>query len=170
MEVEKNWYLFRFFGHLMTTNEMCAHRHLVATAKGMHGHTNINAQTELRNSRPDLRKFLSSDPEVLRLTGGGLEQFVARTAERILAEHKNEIVFNYCPNCSALLERRKPASVAFVDLTGTHPEPWASNSRRIRFRSNRTYSVLLNPFAVASFFGALAARRPSLFLAVSCRL
>jgi len=96
-------YVVRYYNHLLTEQEHIAYRHLVATAKGMHGRTDAASQTEARNSGPNhLRKLLSSDPGVLRLANEGLGTFIGRTAQRILEEHLDAVAFNNCPQCGAL--------------------------------------------------------------------
>jgi hypothetical protein len=86
MEAATAFYIFRYFGRSMTADERTAQRHLIATAKAMHGRTDLAAQTALRNSpnAKHLRALLSDKPEVLRLTNQGLQEFVLRTAQRIL--------------------------------------------------------------------------------------
>ena len=109
MEASKAFYIVRYFGHFMTVDEHAAHKHLIATAKSMHGRTDLAAQTELRNSpRANvLRTLLSNKPEVLRLTQEGLSEFVLRTARRILDEHPDKIRFNYCSRCGTLARTPK---------------------------------------------------------------
>jgi hypothetical protein len=102
METDKALYVFQYYGRLMTIQERLAHRHLVGTAKATHGHTDAAAQSEARKGPHHLRKLLSDNSEVLQLTSEGLNAFVVRTAQRILDEHSDEIVFNLCPRCGAL--------------------------------------------------------------------
>ncbi len=104
METGKAFYLVRYYGYLMTMQERIAYRHLQATAKATHGRTDMAAQSELENSsRPNhLRRMLSDDPEVLRLTKEGLPAFVVATAQRILDENLNKIRFNHCNRCGGL--------------------------------------------------------------------
>ena len=116
METESASYVLRYYGYLMTMQERIARKHLEATAKAMHGRTDVAAQTLLRNSPHDLRKLLSDDPEVLRLTAEGLERFVAQTARRIMDEHKSEIVFNLCPRCSSLARTPRARQCRFCGL------------------------------------------------------
>jgi len=96
-------FVFRFYSHLMTMQERLAYRHLVATAKAMHGRTDVGSQTEARNSRHQhLVTLLSNDPEVLRLASEGLEAFATRIPQRMLAEHSGKVAFNNCPQCGAV--------------------------------------------------------------------
>jgi hypothetical protein len=39
---------------------------------------------------------------VLELAREGIESFMERTADRILAEYGDEVFLNYCPRCLAL--------------------------------------------------------------------
>jgi hypothetical protein len=112
METEKARYVLRYYDDFMTKQERLAQRHLMGTAKATHGRTDAAAQIEVRSSRDPWRSvlsndLLSNDPEVLQLASDGLDAFVVRTAQRILDEHSNEIVFNYCPRCGALAKTPK---------------------------------------------------------------
>lgn len=102
MDTGKACYVFRYYGHLMSPQERLAYGHLVSTAKAMHGRSDWAAQTEARSNPSHLRRRLSDDPEVLNLTREGLNVFVARTAQRILDEHRAEVRFNHCCRCGAL--------------------------------------------------------------------
>jgi len=113
MENEKAQYVLRYYGHFMTAQECLAQRHLFGTAKATHGRTDAAAQSEVRNSSHHLSRLLSNDPEVLRLASGGIDAFAIRTAQRILDEHKNEIVFNNCPKCGALAKTPKARQCRF---------------------------------------------------------
>jgi hypothetical protein len=126
MENEKAQYVLRYYGHFMTTQERLAQRHLFGTDKATHGRTDAAAQNEVRNSSHHLSSLLSNDPEVLRLASGGIDAFAIRTAQRILDEHKNGLVFNNCPRCGALAKTPKPDSIVFADATGTLPNPQAN--------------------------------------------
>ncbi len=114
MATDKSWYVFRYFGHLMTEQERFAYGHLVGTAKAMHGRTDAASQAEARESAPrHLRELLSSDPEVLCLTSAGLDTFIERTGQRILDEHRDNIAFNNCPQCGALTRTPKAHQCRF---------------------------------------------------------
>ena len=113
METEKARYVLRYYAHLMTTKERLASRHLFGTEKATHGRTDTAAQSEVRNSSHPLSELLSNDSDVLRLASDGSDVFVVRTAQRILDEHSNEIVFNYCPRCGALAKTPKARQCRF---------------------------------------------------------
>jgi hypothetical protein len=102
MDTDKARYVFRHYGHLMSEQERLANRHLTGTMKATHGRSDVAAQTEATSSSRHLRELLSDKPEVLRLASEGFETFVARTAERIFNDHRDEIVLNCCPRCAAL--------------------------------------------------------------------
>ena len=124
MATQKSWYVFRYFGHLMTEQERFAYRHLVGTAKAMHGRTDADSQAEARESvRPHLRELLSNDPEVLRLTSAGLDAFIERTAQRILGEHQEKIAFNNCPKCGALTRTPKAQQCRFCGFDWHEARP-----------------------------------------------
>jgi hypothetical protein len=113
MDTGKARYVFRYYGHLMTAQEHLAYGHLVDTALAMHGRSDWAAQTEARNNPYFLRSRLSDDSEVLNLTREGLDVFVARTAQRILDEHRAEVRFNYCCRCGALARTPKARQCRF---------------------------------------------------------
>jgi len=46
MATEKSWYVFTYFGHLMTKQERLPYSHLVGTANAMHGRTDAAFQAE----------------------------------------------------------------------------------------------------------------------------
>jgi hypothetical protein len=107
MDAEKARYVLRYYGQLMTKQERLAHRHLMGAEKATHGRTDAVAQREAGNSSHPARELLSNDPEVLHLASDGIDAFTARTAQRILDQHNNEIAFNYCPRCGALAKTPK---------------------------------------------------------------
>ena len=113
MDTGKAWYVFRYYGHLMTAEERLAYGHLVGTVKAMRGRSDWAAQTEARNKPSHLRRRLSDDAEVLNLTREGWDVFVARTAQRILDEHRAEVRFNYCCRCGGLARTPKARQCRF---------------------------------------------------------
>jgi CBS-domain-containing membrane protein len=84
----------------MSAKEKLANRHLTATAKATHGRTDVAAQEEARNSRIHLRNFLSADPEALELARDGVDAFVLRTAQRIMAAHSGDLHINRWPDAA----------------------------------------------------------------------
>jgi hypothetical protein len=89
-------YVIGFYGSLMTDVERRAQRHLSATMKATLGRSDVAAQKDAQRSRIH-SKFLSEDPNVLRLAADGYEAFAQRTAARILQECGAEARFNRCP-------------------------------------------------------------------------
>jgi hypothetical protein len=81
---QKLQYVFRHFFHLTNKNERLAFKNLTLKAK----------KTGAR--------LLSNDPQVVILEAGGLEEFQARTAQRIMADHPDKVFFNHCPRCHGL--------------------------------------------------------------------
>ena len=113
MDTAKAQYVIEYFGHFMSLRERLAYRHLVGTAKASHGRTDAAAQREVENTRHPARHFLSVDPAVLQLASDGIDAFTLRTAQRILDQHPDEIVFNYCPRCGALAKTPKARQCRF---------------------------------------------------------
>jgi hypothetical protein len=65
------------------------------------GQSDREAQEAARNDRIHSR-WLSNDPEVLRLAGDGFDAFVERTGERIFQENGDKVFLNCCPSCGKL--------------------------------------------------------------------
>src|SRR5262249_43202078 len=57
--------------------------------------------------------LFSDDPDVLRLAIDGLQAFETRTAQRILAEHSDQVAFNNCPQCGAIARPPKARQCRF---------------------------------------------------------
>jgi hypothetical protein len=85
---QKLQYVFRYFFYLTNRHERLAYTNLGLKAKNVGSNAHV--------------KQLSNDPQVLLLEAGGLEEFQARTARRIMADHADKVFFNYCPACNAL--------------------------------------------------------------------
>jgi hypothetical protein len=85
---EKLKYVFRHYFYLTNWNERFAHKNLMLRAKGWGDDANAGS--------------LSNDPKVVILEEGGLDPFVIRTAQRIIADHPEKVFFNHCPACNAL--------------------------------------------------------------------
>jgi tRNA(Ile2) C34 agmatinyltransferase TiaS len=106
-------YIFGYYRQFMTDKEKLANRHLFGTIKATHGRTDLVVQEEARSSGKPLRELLSDDPVVLELTRDGMESFVLRTAERIMAEHSQEIYVNHCPRCGEVAKTPKARQCRF---------------------------------------------------------
>lgn len=103
MHGDVGYYVVSHYSRFMTTKEKEAHAHLIATLKGTRGKgSDEKAQQEVRSHSARFDRWLSDDPEVLSLAKEGMEAFVTRVAERILAEHRDGVFLNYCPACGGL--------------------------------------------------------------------
>ena len=94
-------YVMCFYSNFMNEIERRAYSHLASTMKAAHLRSDAAAQEEARQDQRFAR-YLSDDPTVLQLASEGYPAFAERTAERILAEHQNEIFLNLCPRCHGL--------------------------------------------------------------------
>ena len=101
MDPNLTHYVFHHFGYLMTTYEKWAYKHLASTLKATMGRSDVSAQEEAKAYKTSSH-WLSDDPNVLRLASDGFEEFKARTAQRILEEHGDQVFLNRCPQCDAL--------------------------------------------------------------------
>jgi hypothetical protein len=92
-------YVFHNYANLMTENEASAWKTFGWQAKNEKG----------GNELPDFlaNKFGSQRTEVLELRSKGAESFFVGVRDRILKEHKDEIILNYCPRCGALTRTPK---------------------------------------------------------------
>ena len=105
------WYVVNYFGHLMTQPERAAYWHLTATIKATH-RDDAAAQEEAMSNKINAR-FLSADPEVLRLASVGWQQFLKTTAQRILSEHADQVFLNCCPRCGRLAKTPRAKQCRF---------------------------------------------------------
>jgi hypothetical protein len=87
-------YIFHNYGHLLAPVESLALRSLYGDAK---------ASASSGKMADFLRKhFVSNEAEVKHLPADGARAFRARMRDRILAEHKDEVVLNRCASCGSL--------------------------------------------------------------------
>lgn len=105
-------YVINYYGYLMSKPEKRAYSHLAGTMKATMGRSDLQAQNQAR-SHESFGRWLCNDAELLRLTRDGYESFVERTAERILAEHKEKVFLNYCPRCRQLARTPKAKQCRF---------------------------------------------------------
>ena len=112
MDQHLAYYICRYYGHFMTDRAKLAGKHLSATEKSTKGRSDLAAQEEAKHS-PIWEDLLSSDPIVLELARQGMASFIKRTAERILAEHANEIYVNRCPRCGEVAKTPKARQCRF---------------------------------------------------------
>lgn len=105
VDVDKINYVLRYYSHLMTEQEKLANRHLFGTMKATQGRSDVEAQNRAKERFDNVehfRKLLSDDPDVLFLAREGHEAFALWAGRRILADHREQIVFNFCPQCGAV--------------------------------------------------------------------
>ena len=96
-------YLINNYGRFFNEKERNAMTHQTTMFKLQH-----NVRIKKNATKDDLPEFLrkdaglSTDPAVLALLENGIEHFCARTAERMLQDHRDQIYFNNCPQCHKL--------------------------------------------------------------------
>jgi len=112
MNPDVAYYVVRYYQRFMTHVESRAHSHLIGTLKATHGRDDLTAQQEAKQ-KTSYRRMLSDDPEVLELSRDGLQAFRERTAERILKDHKTEVLLNCCPRCHELTRTPKARQCRF---------------------------------------------------------
>ena len=94
-------YVVCFHDHLLSDVERKARRNLFFAIKATRGRSDKGAQREARGHKIYSR-MLSDEEDVLRLAKDGYEEFVKRTAARLLRDFGDKISFNYCPVCGEL--------------------------------------------------------------------
>jgi len=96
------WYVISYFP-FMTRAEWRAHRTFITEAKIQAGYSpetfDLGDRTLIAAGGEPLR---TSDPEALSLMTDGLDAFLRRTRDRILRDHADQVVLNYCPKCGGL--------------------------------------------------------------------
>jgi hypothetical protein len=102
MDLEQARYIVRYYRSFLTAEERRAWGHLFATSKITRGRTDSAAQEEAWTKGSPLHELLSTDPQVKQLAAAGMDAFDLQTAERIYRDHREEIVFNNCPQCGGL--------------------------------------------------------------------
>jgi len=112
MNPDLAYYVIRYYPQLMTRIEWRANMHLISTLKATLGRDDVAAQQEAVNQK-DYWRWATDDPEVLELTGNGRQDFRARTATRILADHRNEVFLNHSPRCHELARTPKAQQCRF---------------------------------------------------------
>ena len=98
-------YVIRYYGHLMTDAETRAYNHLCVQDKISH--------LSSSGVKSHLRPLLSTNPDVLELTECRLEEFVQRTAERIMRLHGQKVHLNCCPQCGKIAKTPKAKQCRF---------------------------------------------------------
>ena len=113
MDPDVAFYVIRYYGHFMNQQEQLAYRHLTATMKATKGRSDVAAQEWALEAKPLFRELLSDDPNVKLLARDGFEPFAERTATRILAEHRDQVILNRCPQCGSLAKMPRARQCRF---------------------------------------------------------
>lgn len=105
MDTKLASYVVRYYSRFMSREEGLAWNLLCRTVKAT-GADDVAAQREARTKFPG-NKWLSDDPEALRLASHGTQWFVVQVARRILAEQGDQVFINCCPRCGELARTPK---------------------------------------------------------------
>jgi hypothetical protein len=108
-------YVIAYYGRFMNEDERRAQSHLIHTMKAAKGRSDALAQQEAKHHH-FYSRGISDDPEVLRLSSNGFQAFAERTAERILAEHEEDVFLNNCPRCGELARTPMARQCRFCHL------------------------------------------------------
>jgi hypothetical protein len=102
-EEHLTWYVINYFGGFMTKAEWLAHRTFMMEFKAQHGYsTELLEEADRGLTDAGYEPLRTSDPEALSLMSDGVEVFLRRVRDRILREHQDRVVLNYCPKCGGL--------------------------------------------------------------------
>jgi len=111
MNKDKIDYILKYSSHLMSKEEKLAWRHFTTMTK--RGKTQIS---EFSDSKRDLflrQNWITDKPDVLELLNNGIDVFRENTAERILNDYGEKVVFNYCCKCGKLARTPKAKQCRF---------------------------------------------------------
>jgi ribosomal protein L40E len=97
MTKEEANYVFNHYNQLLPLREKAAFKHYYHSFK-----LRDDPNAEVREKMYLKTGWLTSDPEILALLNNGYEQFVLDSAEKLIKNHKDRIIFNRCPKCNAL--------------------------------------------------------------------
>jgi hypothetical protein len=95
MEKELIDYIITYYSRFLSIKESTIQRHHLATV------TSENADSP-RLKEMIIRQWGTKDSETLKLLDNGYEEFKRVTAEKIIKNHKEEVIINNCPKCSRL--------------------------------------------------------------------
>jgi hypothetical protein len=88
-------YIFDHYNNLLTLEEQAAYKSIFAEFKIKHANS--------PGMKERLRKTLvSDDPRVVELLAHGPEAFMESVRDRVLHEHRDQVVLIHCPKCGAL--------------------------------------------------------------------
>ena len=102
MDIETATYISNYYHRFFNEKENLAHRHIISLYK-------LKGESE-NSSRYKIYKrkgVITTDEEALELIKNGETEFFINTANRILEEHKGEVLLNYCTNCQKLARTPK---------------------------------------------------------------
>ena len=107
MNQEKASYIVKYFPRLMSMEERTAWWHHFAMAKIEQVPTGLESREaeEWQRSKIDFyreQNLITQDASALALLDDGYDNFILKTAERIMKDEPGEVFFNDCPNCGEL--------------------------------------------------------------------
>lgn len=76
------------------------------------GRDDATAQREAMQ-KAQYYRWVSDDPQVRALSKDGVQEFRARTAARIVRDHGEKVLLNYCPRCRGLARTTKAPQLRF---------------------------------------------------------
>jgi len=85
------WYVITYYCRLMTETEWLATYHFLAEENAKHP-----------NPPKKFDDMKTSDPAALSRLADGVAVFWRRVRDRILSDHADQVVLNYCPRCGGL--------------------------------------------------------------------
>ncbi|MDO5979877.1 hypothetical protein [Flavivirga spongiicola] len=113
MDIEKIDYILQYSSNLMSREEKLAWRHYSTIVK--RGKNDISEFSDSRREMFLRQNWLTDNPNALELLKDGADAFRKNTAERILADNGENIVFNYCPKCDKLTRTPRAKQCRFCN-------------------------------------------------------
>ncbi len=93
-------YIFKYYSYLMNLNEAGALKHHVTSYKFRN---NLSSENANESKKFLIEKgWLSNKQEELKLLENDFDFFKQKVVERILRDHSEKILYNYCPKCGKL--------------------------------------------------------------------
>jgi hypothetical protein len=110
------WYVINYYCRLMTETEWLANYHYLS-----------EENAKYRNPPKKFDDMKTSDPAALSLLADGVAVFWRRVRDRILRDHADKVVLNYCPKCGGLAKtpRAQQCQWCFHDW---HPREQSSTN------------------------------------------
>ncbi len=100
---ETTQYIISHYGTLFNINEKLAFKHQQSLLKLDDPSGGLSEVQKERRRDLYLRQgWLTNNAEILNLLQHGYEHFELKVASRILTEHKDQVFFNFCPQCAKL--------------------------------------------------------------------